>query len=178
MTQRLVLIGFRGAGKTTLGTELASRLGLEYCSTDKLIEHRIGTSIAEFVTEHGWTEFRRIEHGVIQNLPQTPVVIDCGGGVVESEANMQLLANNSVIVWIDTDVEDIVQRLSTADNAHRPLLSTNSGGDMRTDTLANYERRKPMYERWSQMRVNTSQQTLEHIIHTIAERLIHSDHNI
>jgi shikimate kinase len=170
MTQRLVLIGFRGAGKSTLAAELASRLTMEMISTDVEIERRTGTRIADFVVQNGWEEFRRIEGEVIAALPRERVIIDCGGGVIEHPDNMRRLRENALIVWVDADVEDIITRLTGDNNAHRPLLSASSGVSMAEDTRSNYARRKPLYEQWCGVYVNTSQNSLEeaskHIIET------------
>jgi shikimate kinase len=165
MTSRLVLIGFRGTGKSTLATALASRLTLACLSTDKEIEKRVGKTIAEFVAANGWDEFRRIESEIIHALPTGGVVIDCGGGVVENPENMRLLRENSLIVWVDADVADIITRLTTADNAHRPLLS---GASMEDDIRTNYARRKPIYEQWCGLYVNTSRQKVEDIVEEVS----------
>ena len=90
------------------------------------------------------------------------MVIDCGGGVVENPANMRLLRENSVVVWVDASMEDIITRLASDENAHRPQLS--SGLTWEDDTRTNYDRRKPMYEQWSGFYVNTSQQEMTEIV--------------
>jgi shikimate kinase len=164
---RLVLIGFRGAGKSTLAAELASRLNLGCISTDANVERRTGRSIAAFVQQHGWEKFRRMEHEVIAALPTERVLVDCGGGVIENPDNMRLLQERSLIVWVDAEVEDIISRLATPENAHRPLLS---GASMVEDIRTNYARRKPLYEQWCGLYVNTSHSTLENITTQISKQ--------
>jgi shikimate kinase len=200
----LVLIGFRGAGKSTLAQALSPALGkavtgasiaCSIISTDRQIEGRIGKPIAAFVAEYGWEEFRRVEREVIHDVMSSPAqaassladrladqlpalsnshqllvlptIVDCGGGVVEDAATMQLLRQNALVVWVDAAVEDLIARLSTADNAHRPLLNA---GDMRSDIVENYARRKPLYARAAQLYVNTSASTSEEICRVICER--------
>jgi shikimate kinase len=196
----LVLIGFRGAGKSTLAAALSSALGQAVTgqalpcgifSTDEQIAERVGQPIAAFVAERGWEEFRRVEREVIHDFMNSPAqaaallgsklaalnkgytflvlptILDCGGGVVEDAETMQLLSQNALVVWVDAEIEDLIARLNTADNAHRPLLNA---GDMRSDIVENYARRKPLYERAAQMHVNTSANSSEEICKAICER--------
>lgn len=166
--KRIVLIGFRGSGKTTVAKELARKLGWEYISTDDLIERRIQTSLAEFVIREGWPSFRRQETAVIEELKSvSEVVIDCGGGVVGNPRNMEILVSGSLVVWVDAKLEDIHQRLER--DANRPLLNQK---DLREDIEFNYRRREPLYRRYSQLYVNTSEEELAVICGRIIEKLL------
>lgn len=169
LPKRLVLIGFRGTGKSTLAAELASRLHLQCISTDACIEHRTGASIAAIVQTYGWQEFRRIETDVIRALPTHNVIIDCGGGVVEREENMELLRHNSCIIWVDATIEDIIQRLvvkaDADENAHRPLLS--GAATMADDLRLNYARRRALYERCHNVYINTSHESMNAVCEKI-----------
>ena len=150
--ERIVLIGFRGSGKTTIGKELSRMLKWEYISTDNLVELQINFSISDFVKKEGWPTFRRLEKEMIRRLEETMgVVIDCGGGVVEDPQNMACLEENSLIVWVDAALQDILARLQN--NASRPLLNQ---ADLQQDIEYNYRRREPFYRRYSRLRVNTS----------------------
>lgn len=165
--QRLVLIGFRGSGKTTLGKELARLLGWNYLSTDEWIEARTGCSIADFVKREGWPRFRLIEREVIRETAETrQAVIDCGGGVVEDSSNMETLAKNALVAWVDAPLEDIYHRLRGERN--RPLLSAK---DLRADVAENYRRREPLYHRHAQVYVNTSENPVEECCRLILEEL-------
>ncbi len=164
---RLVLIGFRGAGKTTVGKELASLLNWRYVSTDAGIEEKSGMLIADFVNKNGWEAFRRIETGIIEGLSeQTEVVIDCGGGVVENERNLKNLQQDTLVVWVDAELSDIYQRL--ADAGDRPLLNQS---DLNEDIKSNYQRRKPQYHKYSNLIVNSSRQSLHEICENILQYL-------
>ena len=150
--KRIVLIGFRGTGKTTIAKQLAEMLGWPRISSDEMIEQKIGMVISDFVAKEGWPAFRKVETAVIQQIStEEQAVIDCGGGVIENPRNMAALSNQALIVWVDAGLEDIFDRLNQSGN--RPLLTQ---GDLRQDIQTNYERRKPLYQRHSGFYVNTS----------------------
>jgi shikimate kinase len=150
--QRIVLIGFRGVGKTTVGKLLAAELDWEYISTDNLIEKQQDLSIKEIVSQSGWSYFRQLEHSTVKSISsQMKTVIDCGGGIIENAENMALLIEGSLIVWIDADISTITNRIGiSAEN--RPLLSEL---DINKDIIKNYQRRKPIYQSYAHLTVNS-----------------------
>jgi shikimate kinase len=152
-TTRIILIGFRGSGKTTIGKGISRLLNWVYISTDELIESEAGCSIIEFVEKEGWQTFRRLEAKVIEGLREKKnAVIDCGGGVVENSQNIEILTPGSLVVWVDAKMEDIHTRLNR--DANRPLLNQK---DLRKDIEFNYRRRQPLYRRYSHHYANTSE---------------------
>lgn len=163
---RIVLIGFRGVGKTTVGKALAPRINWPYFSTDAAIVAQVGMPINQFVAANGWPPFRAVEQQVIANLQDKPnLIIDTGGGVIEYPENMAALCKNSLTVWIDAALQDIFQRLETSDD--RPLLNDT---DLRRDIETNYRRRADLYRLYSQCYVNTSRDDINTIINTIVEK--------
>ena len=158
--KNLVLIGFRGTGKSTLSQELSQRLKRKRISTDEVAAERAGMSISDFVSQHGWAEFRRIEAECIADLRGSEnLILDSGGGVVENPENMSLLGEHGIIIWVHASLEDVLKRLmGTVHDAQRPLLSQ---GDLRSDITENYTRREPMYKRYAAFTVNTSTHTIE-----------------
>jgi len=115
------LIGFMGAGKTTVGRTLARMSGREFMDLDDVIEQRAGKTVREVFATAGEAEFRRLESEAIQscrNLKQ--VVIALGGGAYEAEANRQALRNVGVTIWLDCPLEVCLARI-WADES-RPLL--------------------------------------------------------
>ncbi len=164
---RVVLIGFRGAGKTTVAWALAQRLQWQYLSTDARIEAIINCSIVQYVKKNGWPAFRAVERKVIQQLSsKTQVVLDCGGGIVEDPLNMNALRSNALVVWVDARPEDIIQRLKNSGN--RPLLSHR---DLSRDVQVHYNRRRPLYAKYAHFRVDTSDHNVEAAVEQILTRL-------
>jgi shikimate kinase len=159
----IILIGFRGTGKSTLSVGTARMLGFQRISTDERVIERLGTNIADFVANHGWAEFRRIEHEQIRALQgMNGAIIDCGGGVVENPDNMRLLGELGRIIWVDAALEEIISRLmQNSTDEQRPLLTQN---DVRSDIETNYNRRRPMYEQYAHFRLDTSLHTIEQCI--------------
>jgi pentafunctional AROM polypeptide len=135
----VVIVGMRGAGKSTLGQAAARHLGFKFVDLDVVLEERCQGGIKELVAKEGWDAFRDLETQVLaEALHEYPheTVLACGGGVVERDANVQLLmATASVVVWLDRDIEDIVAYL-TADGT-RPAY-----GESITDV---YQRRESKY---------------------------------
>ena len=113
-----VLLGFMGAGKSTI----AKALDPDYLDMDALIEKRLGTSIAEFFAEKGEGAFRQIESEVLAELLKTEQVVSTGGGVVISPLNRDLLKTNSDNIYLKADFETLYQRISADKNNQRPLF--------------------------------------------------------
>ncbi len=165
--EKVVFIGFRGAGKTTIARTLAARLEWDYLSTDDWIQEQIRCSISQFVKKRGWDAFRTLERRVIQQLSERrEVILDCGGGVVENPENMKRLIRNAFVIWVDADVRDILARLK--ESGDRPLLNRRCLED---DVRVNYRRRRPLYARYGHLRVDTSVDHLEAILETILKAL-------
>lgn len=165
--QRIVLIGYRGTGKTTVGKQLANQLGWKYFSTDDMVEEISNMSIKEFVAKFDWRKFREIEISIIQQLKNMKnMIIDCGGGVVENERNMEILKKKSFIVWLDAGILDIEKRLDIS--LPRPLLSEKTVLD---DIKYNYSRRKALYRKYANICVNSSKNSVHKICQTIITKI-------
>ena len=118
--KNLVLTGFMGTGKTTVGKLIAKKLGYRFTDTDVEIEKQEGKTISELFELYGEDGFRDIESRVVAELGKKKnTVIATGGGVVLRKENMDNLRKNGVIVLLRTDLDTIVHRL--ADKTDRPL---------------------------------------------------------
>lgn len=137
----IVLVGMMGAGKTTVGRRLASRLGRRFIDSDEEIEHAAGMSIEDIFKAHGEAAFRSGEVRVIARLLRdADIVLGTGGGAFINSETRALVKNASVSVWIKADFELLFARVSRRSN--RPLLKT---ADPR-ETLRNLiEARYPIY---------------------------------
>ena len=118
----IILIGYRGTGKSTVAQILGQRLGRKVISTDAEIVKKAGQSIPHIVEQFGWGHFRELETQMCQTLQeQTAVVIDTGGGLILKEENVNILRANGTFFWLTAEVPTIVKRIS--DDTQRPSLS-------------------------------------------------------
>jgi len=132
----IVLIGFMGAGKTTIGQLLAERLGLPFTDSDQVIEQRAGRPVAQIFAEDGEPAFRTLEHQVIADLLAGPaLVLALGGGAAEHPGTRERLAAAEV-VYLQVGYEQALQRVGG--DPSRPLLA-------RPDLVATYQRRLSVY---------------------------------
>ena len=140
----VVLVGYRGTGKSSVARLLADALGLRVISLDAEIVRRAGKSIPEIVQEVGWAGFRDLEEEVVRACAAGDgQVIDCGGGVIEREANMAPLRAAGRVIWLDASPQTIVARIK--DDTQRPSLT---GGKSFTEEVEEVlERRRPLYRR-------------------------------
>jgi len=139
--QNIVLMGFMGTGKTTVGRMLAKQLGLAFLDMDLVIEERAGKSITRIFAEDGEPRFRSLERALVQELAcQTGRVIACGGGVVLNADNVRDFAASGLVVCLTATPEVIFER--TAKERHRPLLEEQNRLQRIADLLA---RRRALY---------------------------------
>ena len=118
----IVLIGYRGTGKSTVATILGQRLGRTVISTDAAIVQEAGQTIPQIVEQFGWDHFRDLETQMCRKLQnQDNLVIDTGGGLIVKEENVNLLKAKGTIFWLTAEVPTIVKRISG--DTQRPSLS-------------------------------------------------------
>jgi shikimate kinase len=120
----IVLIGYRGVGKSTIGRVLATRLGCDLISTDQEIVRRAERSIPEIVERYGWEYFRNLESEVCRDLAgRDHLVIDTGGGAILRQQNVEVLRGNGKVFWLTATVETIATRIGG--DTQRPSLTGN-----------------------------------------------------
>ena len=139
----LILIGYRGTGKSTVAQLLASRLKRETLSTDAMIIEKVQMPIPEIVEKLGWDHFRDLESTVCQDLRESDnLVVDTGGGVITRTANVEALKPTGLIFWLTATVDTISHRI--VDDTQRPALTT---GKTFTEEIEEVLReRTPKYE--------------------------------
>lgn len=139
----LVLIGYRGTGKSHVGRLLAQRLGRRLVSTDAEIVRRAKQSIPEIVKAHGWEHFRDLESDVCRDLAgQDQLIIDTGGGAILRPENAAALKANGRLFWLTAEVSQIVARIGG--DSQRPSLT---GAKSFTDEVEEVLReRTPKYQ--------------------------------
>jgi len=141
----IVLLGLRGAGKTTVGRKLARRLRLPFIELDSRIEDAAGLSLREIFSLHGEDYYRRLEREALTSLvrEQRPVVVAAGGGIVTSPEAMQLLDRHAVTVWLRAEPEDHWTRVMQQGD-RRPMEDQPQAMDA---LRALHARRAPLYAR-------------------------------
>ena len=143
--KNIVLIGFMGTGKTSIGRLLATRLGCAFHDLDKKIEEQHGMSIPAMFAQHGEPYFRAREKEAVRDAAgRTNLVIATGGGTVKDPENIALLRQNGVLVALTADVDTILQR--TAARGVRPVLDRADAGDRRAAVMRLLEERRTLYE--------------------------------
>jgi|SRR5262245_51800688 len=134
----IFLVGFMGAGKTTIGKALAKRLGYEFLDSDAIIESTAGSSIPEIFASLGEDEFRSLERETLKSMSGlSRAVVALGGGAYIAEENRELLRGIGISIWIDCPFELCWSRVSK--ETHRPLLKSF------TEMAALLEKRRPAY---------------------------------
>lgn len=151
-----VLLGFMGAGKSTIARNLAP----DFVDMDTLIEERLGMSIARFFEEKGEVAFRQVEEEVLADLLKTDKVISTGGGIVISPRNRDLLKQNPENIYLKADFETLYQRISADKDNQRPLFLNNS----KENLAAIFDERQAWYEEVASQIVDVSRLSPEEII--------------
>ncbi|HEX3435434.1 MAG TPA: shikimate kinase [Pseudacidobacterium sp.] len=165
---RIVLIGFMGAGKSTVGALLAPRLQWHFLDADAVLEERSGSTIAEFFARHGEPAFRQRETEVIRELlSEEHLILAVGGGAVETEATRDALFQSpeTCIVFLEAPLEILTARCEEQpDAAVRPVLKDR-------ERLQNrFENRLPHYRNAHVVIETTSltpAETVQHIIEAV-----------
>jgi len=157
-----------GAGKSTIGRELADRLHLEFFDSDQEIERRTGADIAWVFDLEGEEGFRLREETVIEDLTgKQGIVLATGGGSVISAQVRNRLSARGIVVYLETTIDKQVAR--TQRDRRRPLLQTSEEPRTVLENLA--VERNPLYEEIADVIVQTDDQSAKVVAHKIVERL-------
>ena len=151
-----VLLGFMGAGKSTI----ARGLDADFVDMDAMLEECLKMSIARFFEEKGEVAFRQVEEEVLADLLKTDKVISTGGGIVTSPRNRDLLKQNPENIYLKADFETLYQRISADKDNQRPLFLNNS----KEDLAAIFNERQIWYEEVASQIVDVSSLSPEEII--------------
>lgn len=163
MEKNIVLIGFMGTGKSTVGVKLADRLGMKFIDMDKEIEKVTGMSISTLFKRHGEIRFRSEEKLMAKKLSKKKgTVIATGGGIVLQEENIEAFRENGILICLDAEPEDIFARVIRK-RATRPLLKKNL---QVKDIEEMLKAREPFYN-CADFRVNTSGKELDVVVNEV-----------
>lgn len=166
--RNIFLVGPMGAGKSTIGRELADKLHLEFFDSDQEIERRTGADIAWVFDLEGEDGFRKREESVIEDLSEKQgIVLATGGGSVISKQVRNRLSARGIVVYLETTIDKQVAR--TQRDRRRPLLQTDEEPRAVLENLA--VERNPLYEEIADVIVQTDDQSAKVVASKIVERL-------
>jgi shikimate kinase len=160
--RRIVLTGFMGSGKTTVGPLVAARLGWKFLDVDDVIEGEAGASIAELFSRHGEAHFREREHATVARLAaENMLVLALGGGAIEHPATRYLLATSpgTLLVHLEVELETTLARCQGTELT-RPILADQA------NLASRYQRRLPLY-RTAHVSISVDTLTPEQVVDAI-----------
>lgn len=168
---KIILIGYRCTGKTTVGKGLAERLGIPFIDTDLLVEKATGKTIREMTEAKGWPFFREKEREAIKSLTSLgKSVIAPGGGAVMDAENAALLKKEGILIWLVADEKTILERMlaDAASASQRPRFSSQ---ELREEIRDSLSVRTPVYRRLADFSVDTDALSIDEIIDPICRFL-------
>lgn len=167
MLKNLILVGFMGTGKSTIGRELSKELGYPVLDTDNRIVADAGRSIPDIFEEEGEECFRDLETELLQDLLRQSAhknIISTGGGIILREENRRLLRELGYVVWLVARPDTIIER--TSRNRDRPLLNNENPAET---VRALLEERTPLYRETAHLTLETTDLTFSEITTGIIE---------
>ncbi|MDD3270089.1 MAG: shikimate kinase [Syntrophomonadaceae bacterium] len=163
MDKNIVLIGFMGTGKSSVGLKLAEKLKMKFVDMDREIEKVTGMSVSQLFRKYGEIRFRSEERLMAQKLgQQSNLVIATGGGVVLEDENIQLLRENGIMICLEASPADILARVSRKKGS-RPLLKR----DIKIEDIENMLQAREHLYSCTTHRVNTSDKDLYTVVSDI-----------
>ncbi|MDD3413980.1 MAG: shikimate kinase [Lachnospiraceae bacterium] len=164
----IILIGFMGTGKTSVGETLSNSLKMAFADTDQLIEKKEKKTISKIFEVSGEDEFRKMETELLKEMVINTknTVISVGGGLPIREENRRLLKELGIVVFLKTDAQTIIERLK--DDNTRPLLQS---GNVFEKVNRMLMERNPIYKDACSFSVETSQKNVIEITEEIEERI-------
>ena len=168
MKENIILIGFMGVGKTSLGKLLASKLGRAFIDLDEKIERDSNMTIPQIFEMHGEKYFRELEKSAVREVTvRKNLVIATGGGTVKDEENLQLLKNSGVIICLTADAEEIFRR--TEKRGERPVLD--GGGNERLETIKKLLAEREKFYSQADFKIDTTEWSPLQIVNEICDKI-------
>jgi shikimate kinase len=164
----IVLIGYRGSGKSTIARLLSSNLGMPRICLDDEVVKKAGKSIPEIVRTHGWGYFRHLETEVVTECSRRDGhVLDAGGGVVLRQRNVALLRQRGFLIWLKAPPSVLAERIK--DDSQRPALS--QAKTMLEEVEEILHQREPLYRSAAHLELDTAGFSPAEVSHRIEEAL-------
>ena len=167
MTSNIILIGPMGAGKTTIGRQLAKQLNKEFVDSDQEIERRTGASISLIFDIEGEDGFRKRESAMLEELTgRSNIVLATGGGAILTESNRRNLRRSGTVVYLHASVDTQVER--TRNNKNRPLIE---GKNPRGELESLMKIREPLYRSEADLTIDAENRSAASVAKDIIRRL-------
>lgn len=166
MKHNIILIGFMGSGKTSVGERLAKQMSYHFLDTDKLLEEKAGDTISHIFSIHGEEYFRNMETDLLKELKgiMNRTVLSTGGGLPVREQNARILMELGYVVFLKTSKETTLERLKG--DMTRPLLN---GEDMEQKVERMLQIRTPIYGKTAHKIIETDGRSIDELVHSIME---------
>ncbi|UII54830.1 shikimate kinase [Cytobacillus spongiae] len=161
----IFLIGFMGAGKTTVGKALGEEMNLPVLDTDEEIVKQENRSINEIFAKEGEGYFRQVESQILKDLPKEKMIITTGGGIILQGENRAYLQTNGTVIYLHAKIEELLFRLQN--DQTRPLVRN---GD-KQEIIERYQKRLALYEQTCHIQIQTEGKSVAEIVTEINECL-------
>lgn len=168
MKLKVFLIGMMGAGKSTIGSALALRLGWAWFDSDAQVESNTGKTVVEIFAEQGEQAFRKQESAALEQGANysDPAVVSVAGGAVLDPQNRKLLSDSGLVIWLRATPETIIKRVGTGTG--RPLLE----GNVAENVKNLYQFRAPLYEQIADLIIDVDNKPISQILDQIEQWLL------
>jgi len=161
----VVLLGFMGAGKTTVGKILAHKTNREQVDLDQKIVETINMPIAEYFDKYGVEAFRKLETQVLKEHMDFPGIVSPGGGIILERENQKILKEMPLVVYLQTNLDELLSRINQDNDNDRPLVHDKAIEEIKDIYLP----RVPLYEEIADYIIDTTDKTPEEIADMIIE---------
>ncbi len=164
--KKIILIGFMGAGKTTVGKLLSREKGMQFVDTDERIVKEQGRAIPDLFAQEGEPYFRRLETDLLKLMQEdiSPCVISAGGGMPVREENRRLLRELGCVIYLTAAKETILERIKN--DGSRPMLK---GGDLKQKVEQLMREREALYRQAAHIEVRTDGRSVRHVVQIIEQ---------
>lgn len=136
----IYLVGFMGAGKTTIGKLLSDYLNISFFDTDQVIEKKVRLSIPEIFQKYGEQFFRKLEKEVVESLPSQNVIVSTGGGMMANDEIRNYLLQKGIVIFLQCEFDSLYERIRY--DKTRPLVNNRSKDELH----ALYQKRLSFYQ--------------------------------
>lgn len=165
--QNIFLIGPMGAGKTTMGRQIAKRLNMQFEDSDHAIELHTGVDIALIFEKEGEAGFRKRESAIINELTQQKqLVLATGGGAILAQENRRFLSSRGTVIYLHSDIKHLLERVGH--DKKRPLLQT---ADPAATLKEIMEIREPLYRDTADIIINTGKQSIRAVVNLMLDKI-------